>query len=49
MAEAVAVRAVPPSVLLDCWRQGMGPKSEHKGKVLVAAWKRSVAEVPLRC
>jgi hypothetical protein len=46
MAEAVATRAVPPSVLLDCWRQGMGPKSEHKGKVLVAAWKR---EAPLRC
>jgi hypothetical protein len=36
-------------VLLDCWRQGMGPKSEHKGKVLVAAWKRSVTEAPLRC
>ena len=47
MAEAVATRAVPPAVLLDCWCQGMGPKSEHKGKVLVAAWKRSVAEVPL--
>ena len=31
------------------WRQGLGPKSEHKGKVLVAAWKRSVAEAPLRC
>jgi hypothetical protein len=46
MAEAVATRAVPSSVLLDCWRQGMGPKSEHKGKVLVAAWKR---EAPLRC
>jgi hypothetical protein len=49
MAEAVATRSVPPAVLLDCWRQGMGPKSEHKGKVLVAAWKRSVAETPLRC
>jgi hypothetical protein len=49
MAEAVATRSVPPAVLIDCWRQGMGPKSEHKGKVLVAAWKRSVAEVPLRC
>jgi Helix-turn-helix domain len=46
MAEAVATRAVPPSVLIDCWRQGLGPKSEHKGKVLVAAWKR---EAPLRC
>jgi hypothetical protein len=49
MAEAVATRSVPAAVLIDCWRQGMGPKSEHKGKVLVAAWKRSVAEAPLRC
>ena len=48
MAEAVATRAVPATVLISCWRQGMGPKSEHKGKVLVAAWKRSVAEAPLR-
>jgi hypothetical protein len=46
MAEAVAARSVPPSVLIDCWRQGLGPKSEHKGKVLVAAWKR---EAPMRC
>jgi hypothetical protein len=46
MAEAVATRSVPSAVLIDCWRQGMGPKSEHKGKVLVAAWKR---EAPLRC
>ena len=46
MAEAVATRSVPPEVLIDCWRQGMGPKSEHKGKVLVAAWKR---EAPIRC
>ena len=49
MAMAVATRAVPAAVLISCWRQGMGPKSEHKGKVLVAAWKRSVAEAPLRC
>ncbi|MBV8269499.1 MAG: hypothetical protein JO252_24515 [Planctomycetaceae bacterium] len=49
MAEAVATRSVPAAVLLSCWRQAMGPKSEHKGKVLVAAWKRSVAEAPLRC
>jgi len=49
MAEAVATRSVPPAVLIDCWRQGMGPQSEHKGKVLVAAWKRSVVEAPLRC
>ena len=48
MAMAVATRAVPAAVLISCWRQGMGPKSEHKGKVLVAAWKRSVAEAPLR-
>ncbi|MBV8607737.1 MAG: helix-turn-helix domain-containing protein [Singulisphaera sp.] len=49
MAEAVATRSVPPEVLIGCWRQGVGPKSEHKGKVLVAAWKRSVAEAPPRC
>ena len=49
MAMAVATRAVPAAVLISCWRQGMGPKAEHKGKVLVAAWKRSVAEAPLRC
>jgi hypothetical protein len=49
MAEAVATRSVPSAALINCWRQGMGPKSEHKGKVLVAAWKRSVAEAPLRC
>ena len=49
MAMAVATRAVPAAVLISCWRQGMGPKSEHKGKVLVAAWKRSVAEAPPRC
>jgi len=49
MAEAVATRAVPAAVLLSCWRQAMGPKAEHRGKVLVAAWKRSVAEVPLHC
>ena len=49
MAEAVATRSVPSAVLIDCWRQGTGPKSEHKGKVLVAAWKRSVAAAPLRC
>jgi hypothetical protein len=46
MAEAVARRSVPASVLLACWRQGMGPRAGHKGKVLVAAWKR---EAPLRC
>ena len=45
MAGAVARRLVPASVLLDCWRQGMGPRAEHKGKVLVAAWKR---QAPLR-
>jgi hypothetical protein len=46
MAEAVARRSVPASVLIDCWRQALGPKAEHKGKVLVAAWKR---QAPLRC
>ena len=45
MAGAVARRSVPASVLLDCWRQGMGPQAVHKGKVLVAAWKR---QAPLR-
>ncbi|MBV8610141.1 MAG: helix-turn-helix domain-containing protein [Singulisphaera sp.] len=49
MAESVATRSVPAAVLLSCWRQAMGPTAEHKGKVLVAAWKRSVAEVPPRC
>jgi hypothetical protein len=49
MAESVATRSVPAAVLLSCWRQAMGPTAEHKGKVLVAAWKRSVAEAPLRC
>jgi len=46
MAEAVARRSVPASVLIACWRQGMGPQAAHKGKVLVAAWKR---QAPLRC
>ena len=46
MAEAVARRSVPASVLIDCWRQAMGPQAAHKGKVLVAAWKR---QAPLRC
>jgi hypothetical protein len=46
MAEAVARRSVPASVLIDCWRQGMGPQAAHKGKVLVAAWKR---QAPRRC
>ena len=46
MAEAVATRSVPPSVLIDCWRQGLGPQAEHTGKVLVAAWKR---EASMRC
>jgi hypothetical protein len=46
MAETVARRSVPASVLIDCWHQGMGPQARHKGKVLVAAWKR---QAPLRC
>jgi hypothetical protein len=46
MAETVAQRSVPASVLIACWRQGMGPRAGHKGKVLVAAWKR---QSPLRC
>jgi hypothetical protein len=48
MAEAVARRTVPAPVLVDCWRQATGPKAEHKGKVLVAAWKRE-REIHRRC
>ncbi|MBV8075407.1 MAG: helix-turn-helix domain-containing protein [Planctomycetaceae bacterium] len=50
MATAVASRAVPSSVLLSCWRQAMGPKAEHRGKVLVAAWGREVRDyvTPMR-
>jgi len=40
MAESVATRAVPAPVLIDCRRQALGPKAGHRGKVLVAAWKR---------
>jgi len=40
MAESVATRAVPAAVLLSCYKQAMGPKAEHRGKVLVAAWQR---------
>jgi hypothetical protein len=40
MATSVATRAVPAAVLISCWRQGTGPKAEHKGKVLVSAWMR---------
>jgi hypothetical protein len=46
MAAAVARRSVPAAVLIDCWRQAVGPRAAHKGKVLVAAWKR---QAPLRC
>jgi hypothetical protein len=48
MAEAVAMRTVPAPVLVDCWHQAMGPKAGHKGKVLVAAWKRGQA-IHQRC
>ncbi|MBV8555012.1 MAG: hypothetical protein JO116_05575 [Planctomycetaceae bacterium] len=50
MAEAVATRSVPAAVLLSCWRQAMGPRAEHRGKVLVAAWQREAREyvTPLR-
>ena len=40
MAMAVATRSVPSAVLINCWRQGMGPKAVHRGKVLVSAWMR---------
>jgi helix-turn-helix protein len=51
MAEAVATRAVPATVLINCWRQGMGPQAEHRGKVLVAAWQREARDYgkPVRC
>ncbi|MBV8236544.1 MAG: hypothetical protein JO075_12650, partial [Acidimicrobiia bacterium] len=45
MAEAVATRAVPPEVLIDCRRQALSPQAGHKGKVLVAAWKRDTPHV----
>jgi hypothetical protein len=50
MAMAVATRAVPAAVLIDCWRQGTGPRAEHRGKVLVAAWGREVRDhiTPMR-
>jgi hypothetical protein len=44
-AEAVAMRAAGPGVLLDCLRQATGPKAVHGGKVFVAAWKRE-ARIP---
>jgi hypothetical protein len=40
MCRAVATRLVPAEVLAGCWRQATGPKAKHRGKVLVAAWKR---------
>jgi hypothetical protein len=40
MARAVAARAAPAEVLVGCLRQATGPKAKHKGKVLVASWKR---------
>ena len=50
MAEAVATRVVPAAVLLSCYKQAMGPRAEHRGKVLVAAWQREAREyvTPLR-
>jgi hypothetical protein len=51
MAEAVATRVVPATILVSCWRQALGPKAAHKGKVLVAAWQRESQGYgkPLRC
>jgi len=43
MATEVATRATPAATLISCWRQAMGPRAEHKGKVLVAAWRREAA------
>ncbi|MBV8314925.1 MAG: hypothetical protein JOZ53_08315 [Planctomycetaceae bacterium] len=50
IAESVATRAVPAAVLLSCWRQAMGPKAEHRGKVLVTTWRRETQpyNMPLR-
>jgi hypothetical protein len=41
MAKTVASREVPAEVLADALRQATGPQARHKGKVLVASWKRS--------
>jgi hypothetical protein len=46
MAGAVAARATPAAVLLDCLRQATGPKARHAGKVLVAAWGRDARASP---
>jgi hypothetical protein len=47
MAKAVAARAVPSEALADCLRQALGPAARHRGKVLVAAWKRSGRPSPV--
>jgi hypothetical protein len=43
MAEAVARREVTAASLSDCLRQATGPQARHRGKVLVASWKRCSA------
>jgi hypothetical protein len=40
MARAVAAREVPADFLSACLKQATGPQARHRGKVLVAAWKR---------
>ena len=37
---AVVQREVGPDVLLGCLRQATGPRTRHRGKVFVSAWKR---------
>jgi hypothetical protein len=40
MARAVASRAASAGVLASCLAQATGPAARHRGKVLVAAWRR---------
>lgn len=37
---AVVERGVGPDVLAGCLRQATGPRTRHRGKVFVSAWKR---------
>jgi hypothetical protein len=45
MCRAVAAREVPAAVLAACLAQATGPAARHRGKVLVAAWKREAGGV----
>jgi hypothetical protein len=44
VAQAVSARRSPVSLLLEAWRQGMGPKSVNRGAVFVYAWKRGASQ-----